>query len=71
MCSIHAHAGEKALSHTCKTYPKATNFIGGTKYESLDISCPEAARIILFEPEAFKFEALNSDNKSTVKLAPT
>jgi lysine-N-methylase len=70
LCQIHAKAGEQALSNTCKTYPKVSNLIGGNKYETLGISCPEVARIILFDPNAFQFEALDSGHKAPAKPSP-
>jgi lysine-N-methylase len=70
LCQIHAKLGESALSHTCKTYPKVSNLIGGNKYESLGISCPEVAKIVLFDPNAFQFEALSSGHKTPAKPSP-
>jgi lysine-N-methylase len=70
LCSIHVKSGEIALSNTCKTYPKVSNLIGGNKYESLGISCPEVARIILFDPDAFHFETLSSGHKTPARPSP-
>lgn len=68
LCKIHDKAGEQALSHTCKTYPKVSHHIAGNRYNSLNLSCPEVARIVLFEPEAFQFDAQISGNKSAVPI---
>lgn len=68
LCQIHDKAGEAALSHTCKTYPKVSNFIAGNKYKSLNLSCPEVARIVLFEPDAFLFDAQVSGNKAATPI---
>ncbi|MDP5145692.1 flagellin lysine-N-methylase [Shewanella sp. ULN5] len=70
LCNIHAKAGEKALSHTCKTYPKRDQFIGPDKYQSLYLSCPEVARIVLFDDNAFQFSANASGNKTVNTPSP-
>lgn len=52
LCTIHKKMGEKALSPTCSTYPRAQK---KTKYEirnSLTLSCPEAVKGLLASPEA-------------------
>ncbi|ACA85058.1 flagellin lysine-N-methylase [Shewanella woodyi] len=60
LCKIHALAGEQTLSETCKTYPRTSLVREGDKYRSLSLSCPEAARLILFSPDAFIFERKES-----------
>ena len=70
LCAIHAAAGETALSHTCKTYPRSDNVIATTKYESLTISCPEAARLVLFDANAFQFEAKSGGAKRPTAANP-
>jgi lysine-N-methylase len=70
LCQIHKQAGEQALSHTCKTYPRTSSFIGGNKFESMSMSCPEVARILLFHPEAFHFDAQASGHKTPTKASP-
>lgn len=70
LCNIHKHAGEAALSDTCKTYPKLDRHVGGNKYRSLSMSCPEVARIVLFHPDAFQFDAQHSGHKAVVKPSP-
>ncbi|AOP99686.1 flagellin lysine-N-methylase [Enterobacter hormaechei] len=52
LCLIHRELGESALSHTCSTYPR-----GSTRYEeetrhTMTLSCPEVARLVLFDPDA-------------------
>ncbi|QBF83736.1 YkgJ family cysteine cluster protein [Shewanella maritima] len=65
-CQIHSKAGEDALSYTCKTYPKRNQIIDGHKYMSLYLSCPETARLVLFE-DAFQFSANPSGNNAPAK----
>ncbi|QFU25061.1 flagellin lysine-N-methylase [Shewanella eurypsychrophilus] len=70
LCQIHATAGEKLLSHTCKTYPRLNTIRDGDKYESLSLSCPEAVRNVLFKPNAFNFERIQSGSKQKANPTP-
>lgn len=70
LCNIHATAGEKALSDTCRTYPRTHNIFGGTKYESLSLSCPEVARLVLFNQDAFQFDVNTSGIKRQSSPSP-
>jgi lysine-N-methylase len=54
LCRIHAELGEELLSHACATYPRVTNSIGGIKETALALSCPEAARLVLLNPDLLK-----------------
>ena len=47
LCSIQTRLGEEYLSRTCATYPRVTNVVRGVAERSLDLSCPEAARLLL------------------------
>jgi lysine-N-methylase len=55
LCAIHTHLGAKALSDTCRLYPRYLNRFGALRENSLGISCPEAARLILLNPEPMQF----------------
>lgn len=57
LCKIHVLAGEDALSDTCRSYPRISRVRGADTFESLSLSCPEAARQILFGTDAFIFES--------------
>ncbi|ABE54040.1 protein of unknown function UPF0153 [Shewanella denitrificans OS217] len=70
LCKIHQVGGEAALSYTCKTYPKKDTLVGKDKYQSLSLSCPEAARLVLFDPNAFQFQSHNGGNKKPAKPSP-
>lgn len=70
LCDIHAKAGEQALSETCKTYPRTHKVLGGNKYESLYLSCPEVARLVLFNPNPFEFDAKLSGVKTAGAQSP-
>ncbi|MDP4143300.1 MAG: flagellin lysine-N-methylase [Bacillota bacterium] len=56
LCSIHKELGEEFLSKTCMTYPRITNVINEVHEKSLLLSCPEAARLILLNPNKMEFD---------------
>ncbi|MDB2386939.1 flagellin lysine-N-methylase [Shewanella sp.] len=70
LCQVHAKAGESLLSHTCKTYPRMSHMKEGDRYESLSLSCPEAARGILFKPNPFHFERQAVQHHNSFKSTP-
>ena len=55
LCAIQSQMGAQALSHTCSIYPRYLNQFGGQRENSLGISCPEAARLILLNPQPMQF----------------
>ncbi|XEC95382.1 flagellin lysine-N-methylase [Paenibacillus tarimensis] len=55
LCAIQAKLGEHYLSQTCATYPRKVNQIGNTQEVSATPSCPEAARLILLNPNGIEF----------------
>lgn len=66
LCTIHAQLGEEYLSHTCATFPRVLNSFGHRRERSLDLSCPEAARLALLNERPMEFcEGLGSDGPNT------
>jgi lysine-N-methylase len=61
LCAIQTVLGEQALSDTCRIYPRYFNQFGTQREHSLGISCPEAARLILLNPNPIQFSALKAD----------
>lgn len=55
LCAVQRDLGEDYLSNTCATYPRASRDFGGQIEQSLTLSCPEAARQALLQPDAFDF----------------
>lgn len=51
LCRVHAELGEEHLSHTCSTYPRIVSVIDNLEEKSLSLSCPEAARLVLLDPD--------------------
>lgn len=47
LCRVQAELGEAALSHVCKTFPRLSHDFGDFEELGLELSCPEAARLIL------------------------
>ena len=52
LCRIHAELGEQALCKTCRDFPRLTHDYGDFVEMGLELSCPEAARLILTAPPA-------------------
>ena len=51
LCKIQKELGVETLSPTCSIYPRALNDVHGEIEVSLCLSCPEAARQVLLDPE--------------------
>ncbi len=50
LCRIHAELGHDALCKTCRDFPRLTHDYGDFTELGLELSCPEAARLILTTP---------------------
>ena len=55
-CVIHSKLGEDYLSNVCTCFPRITILVDGCYERSLDVACPEAARILLLNEEGVKFK---------------
>ncbi len=55
LCAIHSHMGAQGLSDTCRLYPRYLNQFGSRRENALGVSCPEAARLILLNPQPMQF----------------
>jgi hypothetical protein len=55
MCKIQLKYGEQYLSNTCAMYPRQINAVGSGVEKSAAMSCPEAARLALLNPEGIEF----------------
>jgi lysine-N-methylase len=51
LCRIQVELGESYLSHICATSPRIVHVVGGIQETALTLSCPEAARLVLLDPE--------------------
>jgi len=61
LCHIHATHGEELLSSVCSTFPRIKNIYNNVLEQSLYLSCPEAARITLLNPEPMEFDLETSE----------
>ncbi len=56
LCRIQAAMGHEALCHTCQTFPRLRHDYGDFVELGLELSCPEAARLILNSPRRLLWE---------------
>jgi lysine-N-methylase len=56
LCGIQSKLGEGYLSIMCAAYPRVMNIVDDVLQRSLDLSCPEAARIVLLDPKPIEFD---------------
>lgn len=63
LCDIYLEAGRDKLCKTCRTYPRHIEEFEGAREISLSLSCPEAARIILGNPETVRFVTKGKETK--------
>jgi lysine-N-methylase len=58
LCMLQAKLGEKSLSNVCATYPRLINEVDGVREVSATVSCEEAARLILMNPDGFSLKKI-------------
>ena len=58
LCQVQLKLGEEYLSNTCTTYPRYINRINGIVEKSATMSCPEAARLALLNPNKLEFDQM-------------
>lgn len=51
LCRIQLELGGELLARTCDVYPRVVKGIAGVHEVALSLSCPEAARIVLLDPD--------------------
>jgi lysine-N-methylase len=64
LCSIQKALGESNIPDLCSTFPRVLNAVGGVMEKSLHLSCPEAARLVLNDPEAMIVDERPEDGAS-------
>ncbi len=57
LCAVHRHFGEQELATVCALYPRTVVDVEGDRSVFLTLACPEAARLILLEEDAFESAA--------------
>jgi len=63
LCSIQQAYGEPNIPDLCSSYPRVLTEIGGTIERSLHLSCPEAARLVLTNPDALWIEERTEEHQ--------
>jgi lysine-N-methylase len=58
LCRIQLRLGEEFLSDICVTYPRVANLVNNVLEKSATMSCPEAARLALLNPDEMEFDEL-------------
>jgi lysine-N-methylase len=53
LCSVHAAFGPNWLGDACHFYPRIVRWLGGEARVATTLSCPEAARLLLFGDDPF------------------
>lgn len=51
LCSIQVEYGASYLCQTCALFPRTRQVIDGLEETGLSLSCPEAARLVLLDPQ--------------------
>ncbi|MEG0378396.1 MAG: flagellin lysine-N-methylase, partial [Eubacterium sp.] len=70
LCDIYSTLGEPALSETCRLYPRYFNDYGPLQEAGLALSCPEAARLILENPDPITFDSIDAICPHTPEETP-
>ena len=64
LCQIQSECGEDLLPNACKTYPRIIDFVANVEEKSLSLSCPEAARQVLLDPNLFNADLSGAGQSS-------
>ena len=56
LCRVHGELGENYLPTICAVYPRIHHLVDGVLERSLTLSCPEAARLALLNPDPMEFQ---------------
>lgn len=59
-CLVQRELGESALSPTCSTYPRLKRRYDDETRHSMTLSCPEVARLVLFEADSMRLHEQES-----------
>jgi lysine-N-methylase len=68
LCKIQALYGQDFLMRTCRFFPGCYNRVDGVLEKTLDLACPEAARIVLFSNRPVRFHNKASDEKEIAAI---
>ncbi|MEG7619420.1 flagellin lysine-N-methylase [Lysinibacillus fusiformis] len=71
LCKIQLNLGEEYLSNTCTIYPRIPKRVNNVIEKSATMSCPEAARLALLNPEGIEFDEIEEPMNSRQLLMRT
>lgn len=63
LCEIQKQLGHSALSAVCQQYPRIRHDFGDFMEYGLELSCPEAARLILTLPYQYEKECISPESE--------
>lgn len=66
LCKVQLNLGEEYLSNTCAVYPRSINSINGVIEKSATMSCPEAARLALLNPNGIDFDEIEEPASGSI-----
>lgn len=69
LCKIQEKVGESYLSDVCMTYPRTTNVVNDVYEKSATMSCPEAARLALLNPDGIEFDEIEEEREVRNKIS--
>jgi lysine-N-methylase len=61
LCRMQVEHGEEYLPGTCASYPRVTYCVDDVTEQALTLSCPEAARLVLLNPQLLAGAGQNGD----------
>ena len=70
LCRIQKKYGESYLSTTCSVFPRNYNMVNDRLELALSMSCPQAAKLALLNPEAMRFSFVEISDDSRISKIP-
>ena len=71
LCKIQKHCGEEYLTSICHSYPRVSYKLGEVLEQSLTLTCPIAAKLILLPTSPIEFEEVEEDSFIWSRLSNT
>lgn len=63
LCDMYIHLGSNSLCQTCRMYPRHVEEFEGVREETLSVSCPEVARILMNRMTPVVYESVEDDHE--------
>ncbi len=71
LCRVHATMGAEALSPTCAIYPRVAQHFTHEQNNTLQLSCPEATKLLLTSKDAMEFSSREKLQKNYSNAPPS